>query len=1021
MTKNDETTLIKNAALVNNNNNSNSNSNNSNNSNSSNSHVNSTINNNNTNTSTNSNNQTSPPTIAIAAVSTSNTSQIPTTTTTTTSTTTTTTTAATTTTTTKPPIPSYALDKCLSLLSSNTDENKFVGLLLIKNTIKQDDVDTMYLVYKSLGLSFIARLLQTPPTNKGMYSEKEDESSTKSINIITNINKGEDSISYHTLAINILSTFLTLEYPEDHDPKTSIIYQIITRQSSLLESISKSLFLNIEFYVGQSENINVELIRNAMSILFSILSFESKLKEIKVSEQLQQSQQQQPQSQQDSITYKLPSDIIQNQENIQLLDKYLISLEKSFNIIKKNNNSIKQQKENNNNNDSNYNDNNQFLEMKDLLSTTFVFLQLIVYKMHERNEKKQYIKCGEMLDHLACLFKDIPNEIKFQLLPIFILMFQLDGIPKHISTQSAKHRQSLTYIGQSLYDIFTSREFNKDEFKSDDNSDSSGSREYHDQSIILFSILFDLYGGDWILQLPSSSSSNDTNKMGENLYYLACQHVRTELHIQLLHYPVEDEIAEDRFSVILSCYSILEDVIEHMVAMFEKMESGQGFSLMSADTILKVRNVIIDCNAIMLEYLKSVVDEIPEKEPTQMVIMTTKRVGHFLAEEATLAEELSLSLVPIIEYYLQHRRDYGHFISFLLPGVYNYLLGGDDDDDNGYDFDGKNTDNNMSTLDSQSAENQKSFFYKQHGDVALARFLSSFLVTFVEYIQEPEPQASNHSVYTSMVSYEMTPSTIVGGVIPMSTAILCRYLSEDIRAMSSGDLVSRFKNSFQDNRLTYVSLFLSVSEAIHHLSIFSEATITTSVIGDDYHNRQLVMSNMTVLALSILRHLNEADSFSLDENHNRILTRTIESIVNFYLLLEFPPSDQINLLIWESLKSNWLYGIDLMSQCVDRYPILRDTLTSKRWPPPDFTLSITNNNNNNTNNNNNNPTITNHNPQNSSTTNNNESNNNNNNNNNNVNTASTTNRYNEFLDSITINTVNRSIGNLVRRLIESRN
>jgi hypothetical protein len=56
------------------------------------------------------------------------------------------------------------MEKCLELLSGPSDEERFVGLLIVPKIIKHDDIEGMKKVFAAIGFDFLNRLLEAKGT-----------------------------------------------------------------------------------------------------------------------------------------------------------------------------------------------------------------------------------------------------------------------------------------------------------------------------------------------------------------------------------------------------------------------------------------------------------------------------------------------------------------------------------------------------------------------------------------------------------------------------------------------------------------------------------------------------------------------------------------------------------------------------------------------------------------------------------------------------------------------------------------
>ena len=64
------------------------------------------------------------------------------------------------------------MDKCLQLLRGPSDEERFVGLLLVPKIVKFDDKEGMKRVFDTIGVDFLNRLLVSeggPESNATTY------------------------------------------------------------------------------------------------------------------------------------------------------------------------------------------------------------------------------------------------------------------------------------------------------------------------------------------------------------------------------------------------------------------------------------------------------------------------------------------------------------------------------------------------------------------------------------------------------------------------------------------------------------------------------------------------------------------------------------------------------------------------------------------------------------------------------------------------------------------------------------
>ncbi|GAM20460.1 hypothetical protein SAMD00019534_036350 [Acytostelium subglobosum LB1] len=624
-----------------------------------------------------------------------------------------------------------SLSTCMKLLSADSDEERFVGIVLVKNLIKPDDITNMTRVYRSLGLEFLHRLLQTP--------------SLPSV----------DSVSYHNLAIAILSTFTTMDTTQCSlsDLNTTIIYDV--SQHTLLSQIIYNVLKN----VSQSEELSEAFIQESLSFIYSLLSFESRLIE------LSKTASDTPSSSPSSIN--LTSKLVLQEDNLTHLATIIQRLHKATNNLT------------NLHVDDNGHDDNAITLLSLFEHSIHTLNVLIIDAQQQSTQSTTFIP---IVQTIATIFRERKDQHRLSLLPILVAIFQLDGFPAvYPSNQCpAPVTHAAANIREAIAQLFQAKKLKE---------------AHRDHSIILFSTLFDLFGGQWLL-----TNSRDTFS-SEKLLVLACQYARTEIQMILLSQQATEEIPSDKINLLLSCYSILDNVVAMLVAQFDL---GDEASL-TADTLLQIRKILIDSNLIMLEYLKDVAEESPSTEPTHVMVITLKNAGLFLAEEAaeSMNEVLKNSLHMIMKYFLSFKEDYGFFISYLLPGIANYI------DVGAY----------------EKSSQAKDFFNRQNGHLLLAQYLIDYLPTLVVMAIEDSASSpstsstapSENSLINAMRSYGVTGEIVGNTYLPHACSILYFYLScwdTPIDINNKGTFIALFKAITESVELVTSSIDQSIGDLI---------------------------------------------------------------------------------------------------------------------------------------------------------------------------------------------------------------
>eukprot|EP01132_Coremiostelium_polycephalum_P003721 gene3721-4634_t len=810
-----------------------------------------------------------------------------------------------------------SFQKCLSLLSSNVDEEKFVGIILVKNLIQPDDYVCLNEVYNALGLDFLYRLLQTPST------------------------KGEESISYINLSVSILSTFSTLETPPSPDNNSNSLENSILYKISQNPLIKEIVPLVLQRFI-ESEPKNINLQHESIVFLYSLASIDSQLsKEIK------------------SSTTTSPLNIFEKKENLKILAKIVLRLHSQCNTIMKKQDNSNNKQDNNNKQDINNKLTEDENRLLNTLELSINLILIITWKVQQKNQPSITKNTLVLLEPLSIVFRERIDELKFSLLSIFISIFQFEELVSlffanennnsnfdnstnnnnnnnnnNIDKRNKSKNNRINAISNDDInddDLQDEEEFNhhqqeelyreREHFEKSsqiwkDNlrvglysifSSKKLKESHRDKSIILYSLLFDIFGGKWVIGNIGNNNNYDSTKnntlykeMSEKFLILSLQMARTEIHMILLQ-TVENKINEGKQKLLSSCYLIIENTICFLTSYFEETSTtNTSNSLFSVDSLGKIRNVLVESISIIIDYLKQVSVENYEEPPTLHSVSSLKVMGLWISEETdSMRDTLNLSIHSILDYFLHHKSTHGFYICFLVPGLSFYL------DDPHY----------------------RKEFFKQQGHIHIAKFLTYYLDVFVQYSKDQDIR--DVPIINDLRSFGITGDTIVNVILPRTTEILTYFLNDPEMDISTN-------SSYNGNsKSVFISLFTTISQAI--VSLTSELNQS---LWDTYVTYQYILSNLISLSFGILKHFDEKVITSTPSITQDSLSRLFDNCIMLYTSIEFPPHDMSSVSLWNVIKIYWLSGLELMIQCIDKYPLLSNCLSNKRWPPPDFRVPI---------------------------------------------------------------------------------
>ncbi|KAF2076692.1 hypothetical protein CYY_002005 [Polysphondylium violaceum] len=860
--------------------------------------------------------------------------------------------------------------KCLSLLAGDTDEEKFVGIVLVRN-VDPDDYPRLSLVYDSLGLDFLYRLLQTP------------------------VSPGVDLVSYTNLCATILSTFVLLEKEDDRDqhqhqlpnttatPITNTVDEQtplskISRNSLIYKIIPLLLTRAIETVelLNSDTKSNIHLLYEVIVVLYQIFLYKNQVEKNNSYDKASKEK--------NEGSLKQMLDIFNNVENLALLSKFLLLVhnqdEKIVQLSSTTKTTMNSSVDSSSSDDSDSDSDSDEQEEKKSKSKKQIeeplerivsrslelTLEIIEYIIKSKNNiinnnsnNNSNNNNGDkinnnnnnntnnnnnnnsfdnlvLLENLSILFKDRKDQHKFKIIHLLVLIFryyQMSEILLYklskilfVDNNSGGSGNSFTWLENikvSLYLIFASKNMRE---------------EYRDQSIMLYSILIHLFGNKLIfketnnIDIGSGNNSNGKkitlNISTDKYLLLALQVCRAEIHMQLLQPESSFIIPEGKIHLLLSCYVVIESSIGYLTNYFDEQQDQENNNntsdnnnsnrigiKFSIDTLGKVKGILVETMSIIINYLKQVAEENSQERPTDLVVSSLKLFGLWCSEETqSMNENLKLSLHVVLEYFLSFKDDYGFYLCFLLPGISFYIQECDED--------------------------SKEAFVSHHCHLRIAYYLQYYLMDLIQYIKEStgtnilftnnnngnnngggsnSSNNNNNVVINGFREYGVSVDTVINLIIPKICEILIYILNDPNVDLSASNVKSAFTN-----------LFNPINDIL--LSFISMNPQNTDT--DLYITMQYIGINLLILSLHITKTLNGKDISSSNQE------RLFSLLSNFYNDIEVPPQDSFSQSVWNTIKEEWVLGLELIVENIDKYPMLANCLLSRRFPPPDFRLSV---------------------------------------------------------------------------------
>ncbi|KYQ91900.1 hypothetical protein DLAC_07137 [Tieghemostelium lacteum] len=528
-----------------------------------------------------------------------------------------------------------AFKQCLTLLESKIDEEKFVGILLVKSLIQPTDTRALCRVYRSIGLEFIYRLLQSPTSN------------------------GEESISYYNLAMTLLSTFSALEYKDERNG-VDVNVDNEEKEENILLSMSKNPLINdlVSLILKRcADDVNIEnynLLLESTQFLYSFVNV-------------------------GGLTNNDTVKIILQQVNIQRIALIALQIHQKKNLEKHsellttfvdfiylvvwkvpNLLTLLQQSQQQSPLDTTNDNQSQSTITSSIINSIQAYNQLNIV----------IGPVFQLLDPLSVIFRDRVDETKFSILLVFSVLLPLyisnDEINGNTQTQAIFNANKVWKFNlkSALYSIFSSKKLKE---------------EHRDSSIILYSVLVDYLGKEFFNLQDSSCNSNKSITIKpiptETLILLSLQLSRTEIHMILLNMQKETILSDTKCTLITSCYLIIENVISFLIGYYEDSSEGSKNGIeFSTDTLGKIQGIMVEVMTIIVNYIKQAAEEYPEVKPTYEMVSALKLLGIWMGEEITSVQKLlQLALSDILTYFLSHKEESGYFLCFLIPGISHYI------------------------------------------------------------------------------------------------------------------------------------------------------------------------------------------------------------------------------------------------------------------------------------------------------------------------------------------------------------
>ncbi|CAG8573106.1 3856_t:CDS:2 [Paraglomus brasilianum] len=257
--------------------------------------------------------------------------------------------------------------------------------------------------------------------------------------------------------------------------------------------------------------------------------------------------------------------------------------------------------------------------------------------------------CGlfnEILPELSLLFRTHQDQLKFDLLNMFVDMFSYfdDKLTRELRKDTIKFQQWIENIRQGLRDILSSHL----------------GPEQRDQSLILTSLLLHHFDAEWLFSPPSAKLSSDKRpdeqirneaKFAILVIQLACIEIRLMLDGLAERQRNKADNHDPRLEKMLpTCYTILETSIEYLAnigqLLEEEAESNEDVSLslpIDPELLLKLKNILTETFRAIMDYLVDVKTELMSVEEAYQdprIIATIRVLSRYLSEEATMEKEV---------------------------------------------------------------------------------------------------------------------------------------------------------------------------------------------------------------------------------------------------------------------------------------------------------------------------------------------------------------------------------------------
>ncbi|CAG8556689.1 7728_t:CDS:2 [Paraglomus occultum] len=256
---------------------------------------------------------------------------------------------------------------------------------------------------------------------------------------------------------------------------------------------------------------------------------------------------------------------------------------------------------------------------------------------------------NEILPELSLLFRTYQDQLKFDLLNMFVDMFSYfddkTKLNRELRKDTIKFQQWIENLRQGLRDILSSHL----------------GPEQRDQSLMLTSLLLHHFDAEWLFSPPSTKSSSDKRpdeqirneaKFAILVIQLACIEIRLMLDSLAEQQRNKADNHDPRLEKMLpTCYTILESSIEYLAKIGqlleeEEAESGEDAALslpIDPELLLKLKNILTETFRAIMDYLVDVKTELMSVEEAcqdTRIIATIRVLSRYLSEEATMEKEI---------------------------------------------------------------------------------------------------------------------------------------------------------------------------------------------------------------------------------------------------------------------------------------------------------------------------------------------------------------------------------------------